>query len=484
MPMYQQICGYFKKEIQNGRVKAGEKLPSSRLLAKNLCVSRSTVDLAYDQLLSEGYVESWPCKGYYVCDIQGLYFMPESVGREVKTADRMKEKPQGKSRKKGTENKDGKELIKGEKAEKKKLIDFALNGIAPGGFPYPVWKKLARQILSQEEEDLFSLGDSCGEPGIRQAVAEYLYQARGVQCSPGQIIIGAGNDYLLLLLGTILGRNRKIAMESPTYLSAYYDFLHMGYEIEAVGQDIQGVSVADLWACQADTVYVMPSHQFPMGMVMPLKRRTALLAWANEKEGRYIIEDDYDSEFRYKGLPIPALQGFDHQGKVIYLGTFSKSLAPSVRISYMVLPQELMDRYLSQGHPFSVTVSKTDQKIVELFMREGHFERHLNRMRAVYKGKHDLMVKGLRQMSHICTYAGENAGVHMALEFVNNLTEKEAVERAEKAGIQVYGMSRYQILEKEKQQEKKRESVLLGYATLRDEEIEQGLEKLKRVWEK
>ena len=487
IPMYQQICGYFKKEIQNGRMKAGEKLPSSRLLAKNLCVSRSTVDLAYDQLLSEGYVESWPCKGYYVCDIQGLYFMPESTPEEEKkagTEDKGKENSREKAEKKGLENRDGKEPPKGGEKEKRKLIDFALNGIAPGGFPYPVWKKLDRQVLSQEEEDLFSLGDSCGEPGIRQAVAEYLYQARGVQCSPGQIVIGAGNDYLLLLLGTILGRNRKIAMESPTYLSAYYDFLHMGYQIEAVGQDMQGISVKELQACQADTVYVMPSHQFPMGMVMPLKRRTALLSWANEKEGRYIIEDDYDSEFRYKGLPIPALQGFDRQGKVIYLGTFSKSLAPSVRISYMVLPGELMDRYLSQGHPFSVTVSKTDQKIVELFMREGHFERHLNRMRAVYKGKHDLMVKGLRQMSHICTYAGENAGVHMALEFVNGLTESQAVERAKRAGIQVYGLSQYQILEKEKNQEKNRETVLLGYATLRDEEIEQGLEMLKNLWEK
>lgn len=458
MPMYQQICGYFKKEIQKGRMEAGEKLPSSRLLAKNLCVSRSTVDLAYDQLLSEGYVESQPCKGYYVCDIQGLYFLPETARKEEKKEE------------------------KGSK-EKKGLLDFALNGIAPGGFPHPIWKKLARQVLSHEEEDLFSLGDPCGEPGIREAVAEYLYQARGVKCSSDQIIIGAGNDYLLLLLGTILGKERKIAMESPTYPSAYHDFLHMGYEIQAVGQDAQGISVEELQACQADTVYVMPSHQFPMGMVMPLMRRTALLAWANEKEGRYIIEDDYDSEFRYKGLPIPALQGFDCQGKVIYLGTFSKSLAPSVRISYMVLPGKLMERYLSQGHPFSVTVSKTDQKIVELFMREGYFERHLNKMRAVYKGKHDRMVKGLRKMDHICTYTGENAGVHMAVRFVNGLTEKQAVERAEKVGIRVYGLSRYQIPENIKKQEEHQKTVLLGYATLTEEEIEQGLEKLRMAWE-
>ena len=453
-PMYRQIYDHIKNEIQKGKMKAGEKLPSSRILAKNLCISRSTVDMAYDQLLAEGYIESVPCKGYYVCQMEGIYF------------DRKKKKFP--------------EVNSGQKpSDTVYRWDFALNGIAPGGFPHNIWRKLSREVLSQEGDSLFQLGDPCGEPGIRQAVAEYLHSARGVDCDPGQIIIGAGNDYLLMLLWVILGKNRKIAMENPTYLSAYYDFLHMGSHILPVGQDEQGIRIEELEKTEADTVYVMPSHQFPMGMVMPLKRRTELLKWAGAREGRYIIEDDYDSEFRYKGQPIPALSGFDQKGCVIYLGTFSKSLAPSVRVSYMVLPRELMNTYLSLEHLFSVTVSRTDQKILELFLREGYYERHLNRMRAVYKNKHDLMVKCLKDMSHICTFSGENAGVHLLVKFCNGLTEQEAVFRAKESGIKVYGVSEYRIQKTSKEEN----MVLLGYATLREEDIEKAMKSLKKIWE-
>ena len=453
-PMYRQIYDHIKNEIQKGKMKAGEKLPSSRILAKNLCISRSTVDMAYDQLLAEGYIESIPCKGYYVCQMEGIYF------------DRKK--------------KEFPEVNSGQKpSDTVYRWDFALNGIAPGGFPHNIWRKLSREVLSQEGDSLFQLGDPCGEPGIRQAVAEYLHSARGVDCDPGQIIIGAGNDYLLMLLWVILGKNRKIAMENPTYLSAYYDFLHMGSHILPVGHDEQGIRIEELEKTEADTVYVMPSHQFPMGMVMPLKRRMELLKWAGVREGRYIIEDDYDSEFRYKGQPIPALSGFDQKGCVIYLGTFSKSLAPSVRVSYMVLPRELMKAYLSLEHLFSVTVSRTDQKILELFLREGYYERHLNRMRAVYKNKHDLMVKCLKDMSHICTFSGENAGVHLLVEFCNGLTEQEAVFRAKESGIKVYGVSEYRIQKTSKEEN----MVLLGYATLREEDIEKAMKSLKKIWE-
>lgn len=455
VPMYRQIYDYIKQEIQKERMKAGEKLPSSRLLAKNLCISRSTVDMAYDQLLSEGYIESIPCRGYYVCQVEGLYFSQE------KKTDFRQEK---------TVKKDSVPVCR---------WDFALNGIAPGGFPQNAWRKLSREVLSVEGDSLFQLGNPCGEPGIRHAVAAYLHNARGVDCDPDQIIIGAGNDYLLMLLWVILGKNRRIAMENPTYLSAYYDLAHMGYEILPIGQDSQGIRVDELIKSQADTVYVMPSHQFPMGMVMPLKRRMELLKWAQSGEERYIIEDDYDSEFRYKGQPVPALSGFDRKGCVIYLGTFSKSLAPSVRVSYMVLPPALMETYLSLGHPFSVTVSRTDQKILELFLREGYYERHLNRMRAVYKNKHDIIVKNLKEMSHICTFSGENAGLHLLVKFCNGLTEKEAVYRAKSVGIKVYGVSEYLI----QKAEKKENMVLLGYAVMEEEEIEEAMKLLKKVWE-
>lgn len=457
-PVYQQICEYIKSEIQQKRLKSGEKLPSSRALSACLSVSRSTVDIAYDQLVSEGYIESIPCRGYYICDIDGLYY-----------SDRKKQIVEEKLREERREQL---------KEEKTYHYDFALNGIAPGGFPHNAWRKLSRQVLSEEEDTLFQLGNPCGEPGIRNAIAEYLYQARGVRCLAEQIIIGAGNDYLLMLLGTILGKNRRIAMENPTYLTAYYDFLHMGYEIEAVEQDEFGISMQALENSESELVYVMPSHQFPMGMVMPLKRRMELLNWAAEKENAYIIEDDYDSEFRYKGKPIPALQGFDRNDCVIYMGTFSKSIAPSIRVSYMVLPMKLTECYLKRKGPFSVTVSRADQRILERFLKEGYYERHLNRMRAVYKNKHDIMVKCLKNMSDICTFSGENAGVHMHINFINGLTEKEAVERAEKAGIKVYGLSEYRIGTSDFSGNR----VLLGYACMEDEEIQAAMKQLKEIW--
>ena len=458
VPLYEQICEYIKTEIQQGHLKAEEKLPSSRTLAKSLSVSRSTVELSYDQLVSEGYLEAIPCKGYYVCNIQGLYTFSKKPGdeKEISKKDEIKDKARSD-------------------------YDFALNGIDAQGFPYSIWQKLSRRVLKEADSSLFQLGNPCGEQGFRQAVAEYLYQARGVHCNAEQILIGAGNDYLLMLLGTILDRKKTIIMEDPTYLTAYYDFLHMGFQVETIGQDSNGLKFRELEKTDGEIVYVMPSHQFPMGTVMPLSRRMELLSWAGEKEGRYIIEDDYDSEFRYKGKPIPALKGFDNHDCVIYMGTFSKSLAPSIRVSYMVLPVGLMRRYQEQKHLFSVTVSKVDQKILELFLQEGYYQRHLNKMRGIYKGKHDFLLKYFREeMSKICQVSGEYAGLHLLLTFCNGLTEKEAVIRAKAAGILVYGLSEYCVYGDSNTSCK----VLLGYACMREEELSKAVKILKKVWEK
>ena len=239
------------------------------------------------------------------------------------------------------------------------------------------------------------------------------------------------------------------------------------------------ICIEELEKTGADVVYVMPSHQFPMGTVMPLKRRMELLRWADENQ-TYIIEDDYDSEFRYKGKPIPALQGFDKNERVIYIGTFSKSIAPSIRISYMALPKKLM-RYYQSRYPFAVTISKVDQKIVELFLRNGHYERHLNRMRRLYKSKHDWILRWVKEeMSEICSCFGEHAGIHLLLRFHNGISEDEAVERAKSAGIRVYGLSEFFVQEKKETEA----VVLIGYATLTEEEIKEALQILSRIWKK
>ena len=298
-PLYEQIYGFIREEIRGGRIRAGERLPSARALSGYLSVSRSTVDLAYEQLVSEGYLESVPCKGYFVCEIEGLYRLDEKK-EETKEDDTAEQMPF--------------------------RYDFAVTGTAPGGFPQNSWKKISKEVLLDADDSLFQLGDAKGEHGLREAIRDYLHHARGVNCRTEQIIVGAGNDYLLMLLSVILGRGHKVAMENPTYISAYRCFAKLGYAMCTISMDEAGMRPAELEKSGADLAYIMPSHQFPMGMVMPMKRRMQLLVWASRENGRYLIEDDYDSEFRYKGRPIPALQGNDTEGKVIYLGTFSRAV--------------------------------------------------------------------------------------------------------------------------------------------------------------
>lgn len=453
IPLYEQIYSYIREEIRRRQILPGERLPSSRSLSAYLQVSRSTVELAYEQLVSEGYLESVPCRGYFVCEMEELYHI-EGMEKEA-SAGTKEELPEYR-------------------------WDFAVSGIAPGGFPHNAWKKISREVLTHAEPELFQLGDSQGEPGLREAIGNYLHHARGVNCRPDQIVVGAGNDYLLMLLSAIFGEKKKIAMENPTYKSAFRCFGNLGHEICPVPLDEAGMDKRALEASGAQIAYVMPSHQFPMGTVMPLKRRLSLLAWAAREEGRFLIEDDYDSEFRYKGKPIPALQGFDHSQKVIYLGTFSRAIAPSIRVSYMVLPDSLAEAYNVRGRSFSATVSRTDQKILEVFLRDGYFERHLNRMRALYKTKHDLLLKQLRGFSGFCTVLGEHAGVHVLLKLKDGFSGTEAVRLAEKAGVRIYGLKEYYIHE----ETAKDDTVLLGYGTMKEEEITEACGRLLDAWKK
>lgn len=451
MPLYEQIYHYIKENIQNGKIPYGEKLPSTRALSRHLEVSRSTVELAYEQLLSEGYIEAEPCRGFFVAHIEELYHL-----QKVKVPVNKEE-----NRKKGGYP-----------------YDFTPNGVDLKSFPYNAWRKLSRDILMDDRTELFRSGDSKGEYGFRNAICNYLYQARGVNCTPSQVIVGAGSDYLLMLLCTIIGREHTIAVENPTYKQAYRLFLSQSYKVEPISMDKYGMEVSKLRQSKADVAYVTPSHQYPTGIIMPIKRRMELLKWANEGEGRYIIEDDYDSEFRYKGKPIPALQGYDANDKVVYLGTFSKSIAPAIRLSYMVLPRPLMDIYEDRCRFIHSTVSKVDQLIVQKFIEEGYYERHLNKTRALYKSRHDQLIAGLKPLSGRCHISGEHAGVHLLLTFENDITEQMLIENALEEGVKVYGLSDYII----GKGEGRNATILLGYANMSEEKIEKACNILTRIW--
>lgn len=467
MPYYQQIYQFIKEEIRRGNLKPSMRLPSTRLLAQNLKVSRSTTQMAYEQLLSEGYIEAKPCKGYFVSGIDELVHL-EGVKEQEKD-----------SREPGeTQGKDNGGRQAGKKEPETK-VDFSPRGIDLEAFPFNTWRKLYRNILVDDRKELFSAGDPMGEENLRLVIRDYLHSARGVNCMAEQIVVGAGSEYLLMLLSRLLGKNTSVAMENPTYRQAFRVLKSMGVPMVPVNMDGSGMDVGLLEKSGAQTAYIMPSHQYPTGIVMPIKRRQELLCWAYEEERRYLIEDDYDSEFRYKGKPIPALQGMDGGGRVIYMGTFSKSIAPAIRVSFMVLPPALLEEYHRKAGFYSSTVSRIDQQILYQFMVGGYYERHLNRMRAVYKAKHDLILSGLRPFEKEFSLKGEYAGLHLLLTHRGQKTEEELVEAAASAGVKVYGLSSYFIGEKPCWSGS---TVILGYASLKEEEITRGLKLLKEVW--
>ncbi|MBQ8813321.1 MAG: PLP-dependent aminotransferase family protein [Lachnospiraceae bacterium] len=456
IPLYEQIYEHIRDEIRQGKIAAGTKVPSTRLLAEHLGVSRSTTQLAYDQLTAEGYLESRPCKGYFAAGVEGLCeIRTKEAVRPVETQE-----------------------------ESPYRYDFSPSGIDPDGFPSSIWKKLTREVLVGENDTLFAHGDSQGELGLREAVCDYLYSARGVHCRAEQILIGAGSEYLLMLLSQMIDGKPVIAMENPTYRQAYRVFRGLEHRVMPVPMDEHGIEIQRLNASGASLVYVMPSHQFPTGKIMPLKRRMELLAWAKERSGRYIIEDDYDSEFRYRGKPIPALQGYDRGDHVIYIGTFSRSIAPGIRVSFLVLPESLLARYREKCKFYATTVSRIDQEILTRFIRGGYYERHLNRMKGVYRAKHDLLMELLKPFQKRFVIRGENAGIHVLLEEKTVkrsggfAEEDQLIRQAAEKGVKVYSLQNYYVSGRTE-----RSTILLGFARMSGEEIREAVKLLAEAWE-
>lgn len=468
-PLYEQIYQYIKDEIRRGNIRPEKQLPSSRELAKSLKVSRSTTQLAYEQLVSEGYLEAVPRKGYFAASLDGIFPPVARSAAAVRSDQKIKLSA-------GTEQENARRQLFRDEFE----VDFSPRGIDLEGFPYATWRKISRSVLKEEDRDLFLKGEPQGDLILREAIRDYLHAARGVNCDASQIIIGAGNEYLLMLLSQLIGRDAVIAMENPTYRQAYRVLSGVGHKVMPVGIDKNGFCVKELNGQDVQAAYVMPSHQFPTGIVMPVRRRQELLSWAGEEPGRYLIEDDYDSEFRYKGKPIPALQGMDQNGRVIYMGTFSKAIAPAIRVGYMVLPESLLSVYLEKGRFYSSTVSRVDQRILANFISGGYFERHLNRMREIYKGKHDVLLGELKPLEKRFEITGEFAGLHVLLKDKKKETEQSLLEKAAKNRVRVYELSGFYM---EEAQAKETSTIVLGYAGLTEEKIRKGVELLREAFD-
>jgi len=452
-PLYVQLYEYIKKEIQIGTIKPETKLPSKRKLASYLGISQNTIQTAYEQLCAEGYVESRPRVGIFVKRLEDnlLCSLPfiDKTDENIKLKDTFEY-----------------------------LIDFCSGDVDLNNFPYSTWRRLTTQCLYSDQSDLLLIGEPQGEECLRKEISKYLFQSRSVRCVPEQIIIGSGTQYLLILLCMLLGKRYAYAIENPGYNRVRNVFKDQGIDVHPISIDEDGICIEDLRKSSARVVYVTPSHQFPYGMIMPVSRRLELLKWCEEKDG-YIIEDDYDSEFRYKGKPIPSLQGLDSNGNVIYMGTFSKSLIPSIRISYLVLPSKLLEKYQEYFKIYKQTVSRLHQNTLYRFMKEGYLSRHIHKMRTLYRKKHAILLSAIdKHMKEKVEIIGEKSGLHILLKVKNGMTEEELIQSARKMKIKIYPTSIHyaECVSSESP------VILLGFSGLTEMQIEEGIQILKKTW--
>ena len=444
---YDYLYRCIKEDILSGRLRPEEKLPSKRGLAQHLQVSVATVENAYAQLAAEGYVRPEEKRGYFVERVEprpGIRrpATPKKVCREGRAW----------------------------------LLDLRSGGGGTEGFPFSVWARLTRRVLSERGEELLRSVPHSGVPELRQAISRHLYRFRGMEAPPEQIVVGAGAEYLYNLIVQLLGRESVYGVEDPGYSKAARIYRLNGAACAFLPMDGQGISPQTAQERGVTVLHLSPNHQFPTGVVMPIARRQELLRWAEEGEGRYLVEDDYDSEFRFTGRPIPALQTVDRQEKVIYVNTFSRTLAPSLRISYMVLPRGLMERYQDRLGFYACTVPAIEQYTLAQFLEEGHFESHISRMRVFYRGRRDQIIGMIlaSPLAERCRVLREEAGLHFLLELDTGRPDQELRGLAEEQGIRLSFLTDYESREGSARPH----TLVVNYPGVGLEHLEQALERL------
>jgi len=413
VPKYIYLFQRIRQDILDGKIRKGEKLPSKRALASHLNVGVITVANAYAQLITEGYITAEEKRGYFVQDISSY-----GTGRTVLPAGRKTgQQPAA----------DDSAADAGEKKETEFFADFKANRTGLKHFPASRWNYYMREALSLHDDTLLKTVPYKGIYRLRRAISEYLRRERGIDVLPSQIIIGAGTEYLYSRLIQLFGRACTFASEDPGYKKFAAISRSYGNPWIHVPIDERGLRVDLLEEYGADVVHVSPANHFPTGIVMPVARRGELFEWVNRVKKRYIIEDDYDSEFRYSGQLILPMYAEDTHNKVIYFNTFSKTLVPSLRISYMVLPPELVRRYEQTMSFYSCTVSSFEQYALSRFIENGDLERHINRMRNYYRRQRTIILDEIRRspLADVSVIHENNAGTHFLLEVRTDRTEDQ-----------------------------------------------------------
>lgn len=438
-PLYEQLYRALKADILSGALPGGSRLPSGRALAEHLGLSRVTVETAYAQLLAEGYLTSRPRAGYFVEQLTPQELPPRMAELEVQPPEP--------------------ETAQSRSAQL---------------FPFSVWARLMRGVLLDRRQELLRPAPDAGLPALRQAVAAELYRQRGVHVSPEQVYIGAGAEYFYNLLIQFFGHGRVYALENPGHRKIARVYQANQVAVRPIGMDADGVIPELLEQSGAEVLHISPSHHYPTGTVTPITRRQALMRWLTAQPGRYLIEDDYDSEFRFSGLPIPTIQSMDRSGRVIYMNTFSRTISPSLRISYMILPRTLLPQWQAAMGFYSCTVPSFEQMTLTRFLAEGYFEKHLSRMKKHYRAVRAQLFSVLHtpQAVRQCAVHDTDAGLHLVLE-LKNAPEPEALRALlRQSGLPDALLSDFFLDAPSPQAQK---SIVLGYADAEPAQLEAAL---------
>jgi GntR family transcriptional regulator/MocR family aminotransferase len=476
-PLHLQLYDSIRIAILANRLKRGTRLPSTRTMASDLSVSRNTVMSAFDQLLAEGYIESRVGDGTYVSEKLPDEWMrvrkPTAFNRSLSS----------------TSNKPI--ALKAPRLSRlyKRIEDspnsscdcsitpraFRMGLPAIDVFPTQLWLRLNARRMRKATSELLSYGNTAGYRPLREAIAEYLGSARGVQCSPNQVFItAASQDALNFSAQMLLNPNDEVWMEDAGYQGARIALMNVGVNIVPIPVDDDGmqVEVGLSKAPRARMAYVTPSHQYPRGVTLSLSRRLALLDWA-KREDAWILEDDFNSEYRYCGRPLASLQGLDTANRVIYIGTFSKVLFPSLRIGYLVAPPQLVDAFAEARTRMHHFVSMLDQATLTDFIVEGHFARHIRRMRELYSDRRSYLIHQLFvEFGDFLRVGGADAGLHLMTWLPNGVDDVAVSKAIESRGVEAKSLSSYSLLTPA------RGGLVLGYGALNERNIRDGVRKM------
>ena len=472
LPLHRQLYEAFRQLILSGQLSPKQRVPATRGLARSLAISRTTVTQCYEQLISEGYLQAVRSSGTFVCAQ-----LPDDLLHSIPLQELQPNQSSSKALRFSIY---GASLTNDTPLQSPRLespISFCYGQPDLDAFPLNQWRQLlSRHCRKSDRVMLDYATDSLGHQPLREAIARYLVQSRAVQCNADQILIVSGSQQALDLVSRVLiDRSDGVALEDPGYLGARHIFLAQGARLYPLPVDSSGVVVEALWKespHRIKLVYVTPSHQFPTGVVLSLSRRLELLAWAEQAEA-LIVEDDYDSEYRYEGRPIPALQGLDQTSSVIYIGTFSKVLFPSLRVGYLVVPPKLVEVFARAKWLTDRQSPLLEQYVLTDFINEGHLERHIRRMRSLYNQRQKTLVKALlHSFGDRVTILGESAGMHLMVRLSTSMSDEVVISRAAAMGVGLVSARRY-YLENGYSGE-----FILGYADLHESEIEAGVKML------